>query len=233
MKPVKKSKYECDCCKQRFNRVKTLQKHLKKGCNNTTCDTCSNRFRDSRMLKHHQKHATINVCTHCYKKFCNTDDYEKHQRSIPPSPLSHDPEYNLDTPVCPKTGYEDMDGYKEQLDNNYNLIRDNVVQRTVYMRMNKELTPEFTYRDLRNMLYDIFGNEKFVYKTNMGFGFMLYHVVNKYLKYFYVTIRNSVSGIYRERCIQVISTHCRLRFNKQLLLKETFIRLVVGCFTKY
>ena len=187
---AKKAKYECAKCSQSFNRSERLENHVKKGCNDTTCSTCKNKFRDSRMVERHQKHATVRVCSHCYKKFCNTDDYEKHQRSIPPSPLSHVPDYNLDTPVCPKTGYEDMDGYKEQLDNNYNLIRDNVVQRTVYMKMNKELTPEFTYGDLRKILYDIYANEKFVYKINMGFGFMLYHIVKKEFKYFYVSSNN-------------------------------------------
>ena len=71
-------------------------------------------------------------------QICNIDDYGKHQRSIPPS-LLHDPDYNLDTPVCP--GYEDLGGYKEQLVNNYILIRDNVVQKTRHVKMNKELTP--------------------------------------------------------------------------------------------
>ena len=104
-----------------------MENHVKKGCNNTICSTRKNKFRDTQKLERHQKHATVTVCSHWYKKFCNTDDYEKHQCSIPPSPLSHDPDYNLDTPVCPKTGYEDMDGYKEQLVNNYNLICDNVV----------------------------------------------------------------------------------------------------------
>ena len=56
--------------------------------------------------------------------------------------------------------------------------------------MNKALTPEFTYRDLRNLLYDIYANEKSVYKTNMGFGFMLYHTIEKKFKYFYVSSNN-------------------------------------------
>ena len=190
MDAAKKSKYACDICKQTFDRAERLHKHIQKvhTNNNTTCATCKKKFRDTRMLKRHQKNAiSPTVCDHCDMVFCDTNEYEKHRRSIP-LPLQHDPEYSLDTPVCPKTGYEDTDGYKEQLDTHWNVIRDMIQQRDgLYMKMNKELTPEFTYKDLQKILFDIYESAKSAYKTNMGFGFMLYHTTDDTFKYFYVS----------------------------------------------
>ena len=108
-----KSKCECDRCNHSFERIK--RKHIQKGCNNTTYTTCNKKFRDVRSLEKRQKIATVTVvCDHCDKTFCSGDAYEKHERSIS-APLLHDPACNLDTPVCPKTGYEEEEGYKEHI----------------------------------------------------------------------------------------------------------------------
>ena len=196
---VKKAKYGCAKCSKSFNRGERLEHHIEIGCNRTICNTCKKNFRDIRSLERHQKKSTPIVCDHCDVTFCNTNDYEKHQRSIP-TPLSHDPGYSLDTPVCPKTGYEDTEGYKEQIEEHCDEIRDKVQRRDgLYMKINKALTPEFTYRDLRKILYDIYANEKSVYKTNMGFGFMLYHTIEKEFKYFYV----SSNSLLFDRAFQV------------------------------
>ena len=54
--------YECNVCKRTFDREERLEKHMKRGCNNTTCKVCSKKFRDMRRLREHQSvHYTIRI----------------------------------------------------------------------------------------------------------------------------------------------------------------------------
>ena len=53
--------------------------------------------------------------------------------------------------------------------------------------MNKEITPAFTYDDLRNLINETAMGRGTAFKVNLGFGFMLYDIVNQEFKYYYVS----------------------------------------------
>ena len=186
MVPVKKMKYQCETCKKVFDRVDRLEKHTSK-CNGIKCPRCNLTFLDMRALQRHQQKAKTIICNHCPRTFCSIDGLEQHKRSIP-QPLSHDPKYSLDTPICPKTGYEDCNDYKEELFKHRNVIRDHTYKRNRYTVINKETSPDFTYRDLRYLLGYITGKD--ACKVNLGFGFMLYNTIDDVYKYYYVSSNN-------------------------------------------
>ena len=49
--------------------------------------------------------------------------------------------------------------------------------------VNKEMTPDFTYRDLQDLIFDI--SRKKACKVNIGFGFILHHLITNEYRYYY------------------------------------------------
>ena len=45
---------------------------------------------------------------------------------------------DLDQPVCPRTGYEDTEEYREEMDKHWDKIRDNRSESDVYTFLNKQ-----------------------------------------------------------------------------------------------
>ena len=71
MDSLKKMKYECESCKQIFDRAERLENHIEKNCNRMTCTTCNKKFSLNRDLQRHQKNADPKVCHQCDKTFCH------------------------------------------------------------------------------------------------------------------------------------------------------------------
>ena len=68
-----------------------------------------------------------------------------------------------------------------------NKIRDSRDERNVHIFLNKQITPAFTYQYLQNLIYETAMERGTVFKINLGFGFILYHLVDKEFKYFYIS----------------------------------------------
>ena len=60
------------------------------------------------------------------------------------------------------------------------------------MDINKELSPDFTYKDLKKLLKGICIKLGHAIKVNIGFGFMLYDNVNEEYRYFYVSSNSMI-----------------------------------------
>ena len=67
-------------------------------------------------------------------------------------------------------------------------IRDSLEQHEYYMFLNKERTPAFSYKNLKNLLYEIVTDCGTTFKLNLGFGFMSYHTMKDEFRYFYVLL---------------------------------------------
>ena len=117
MEPAqKKTKHECENCKQTFNRAGRLQDHIEKGCNRTTCTTCSRKFISKRDLQRHQENAEPEACDSCDTIFCHESELNRHKRTahvIGGTIRSEDDEMELDLAIAPRTGLEEEEGYKE------------------------------------------------------------------------------------------------------------------------
>ena len=97
---------------------------------------------------------------------------------------------DLNQPIYPQSGFEGEEGYKKQLEKNWNEIRDKQTTFVYGTDINKELTPEFTYRDLQKLLLEIATKCKTAFKVNIAFGFMLYHNMDDEYRYYYPSSNN-------------------------------------------
>ena len=138
--------------------------------------------------------ADTKVCEHCDTTFCHLSELERHKRTkhaghgITTETLDHS---ELDRPICPRTGLEEDGEYKEEIENHWDTIRDNKKElKSCYININKVLTPDFTYRDLKNILDEIFAKQTNAFKINLGFGFMLRNVATNEFRYFYPSSNN-------------------------------------------
>ena len=114
MEPTqKKTKHECENCKQTFNRAGSLQDHIEKGCNRTTCTACSRKFISNRDLHRHQENADPKACDSCDTIFCHESELARHKRTehVGGAIRAEDAvEKELDLPIAPRTGFEEEEG---------------------------------------------------------------------------------------------------------------------------
>ena len=66
-------------------------------------------------------------------------------------------------------------------------IQDRTKNRTNWKRINRKIAPGFTYRDLKQILESVQATEVSAFKINLGFGCMLYNVIEKVFRYYYVS----------------------------------------------
>ena len=97
---------------------------------------------------------------------------------------------DFDRRIYPASGYEDEEGFQELITKKINEIQDHRKKTTSYEVINKRIDPSFTYRDINDLLVDIYVNRKNAFKVNLGFGFILYHTVYEEYKYHYVSNNN-------------------------------------------
>ena len=170
-------RHECNTCKKTFDRKERLQKHIKQDCNHTTCKICFKKFRDGRSLQKHQnshkpskrecgicgrmfksvkylenhkKNAKQTDCDVCGTAFCQLSEMERHKRTShfgmrSGGNIAND---DLNQKIYPKTGFEEEEGYIEQIKAHWNMIRDSKKEMEFYTELNTTLTPDLTYNDL-------------------------------------------------------------------------------------
>ena len=252
MESSKKVKHECSSCKQTFNRAERLSIHIKKGCYLTTCSTCNEKFRDVRKLQihwrthipvvfktrctmcnknvrnlqKHRKNADPRVCNQCDTIFCHVSEYERHNRTehIGWGITTKIDNSKFDQPIYPRTGYENNEGYLEEMEKHHNKICDSRSEGKFHVLINKKLTSDFTYNDLQKLLDDIYVSQRTAFKVNLGFGFMLYHTISKEFKYFYVSSNNLLFA----RAFTISSKKDITSLMERIIdlnLAETFIRM--------
>ena len=156
------------------------------------CNRCNRFFNRSSRLAKHQKKVDSKVCDVCDKMFCNISDLECHRRTLHVGQgVSRESEdSDLDQPICPETSFESEEEYKEEVEKHWNVIRDNRMEGKWVVAINKEIPPDFTFRDLKKMLLEIAAKHGSVFKLNIGFGFMLRKVITGEYRYFYPSSNN-------------------------------------------
>ena len=213
--PKKKIKYICLVCDQVFDRSQRLHAHQKQcdisdkvfcgvknfndhrrhthAINPTRCSTCFKEFPSNRDLKIHQKNASIIDCSICEKKFCHQADYNKHrivEHCGGGADNSEDEEYEsilTQKIFAANVGLDNDEDYKHVVQINKPNIEDKVVDRKIYMTVNKELTADFTYKDLKDIIVQAVGKYKTVMKFYIGFGIVLKNVNTSEYRYYYVS----------------------------------------------
>ena len=78
-------------------------------------------------------------------------------------------------------------GYAAEERKNMSRIRDRTKNRSTWKRINKKIDPGFTYGNLKRMLENTQAAEVSAFRINLGFGCMLYHVIEKVFRYYYVS----------------------------------------------
>jgi hypothetical protein len=191
----------CDTCGKKFKNNFELINHEKKKCKNKKCKDCGSTFRQHRDLVRHQNSKNKITCDCCQRIFCNIDHQHKHLRQVwkkTRGDFERDlVEYNQ--PICPPTAYEHYDGYIQLLHEKHNDIKTQTVKEcfkvTYNYAMQAYLTDgldkkAFTYQDLKKILFDIYAKQGNTFKINLGFGSILYQVVDEIFKYYYVSNNN-------------------------------------------
>ena len=185
----------CKVCSKKFRDYRRLQQHQSLHTpfiSKRECGTCGKKFKLTKHFENHQKNADPKACDVCDKRFCHVSEMERHKRTEHTGQgISAKPDDSkLSQSICPRTGLEDSEGYKDEINNHWSEIRGRQSGSKYYTEINKELTPGFTYKDLKDMLDEIYAKQTHVFKINLGFGFMLQHVVTDEFRYFYPSSNN-------------------------------------------
>ena len=188
--------YQCDNCKDLFDSTTKLSAHQKRRCKSKICADCGSKFRRHRDLLRHRNNRKNIECTHCSRKFCSNDHFEKHLRTI--KEVSDDP-VDLDRPIQPSTGYESEDGYQAVLKAKANDIEDKEVISENHKVINREIEPSFTYSDLEKLITNIYAAQSNAFKIDIAFGSILYNTTTNEFRYFY----NSDNRILFEKAITI------------------------------
>ena len=159
-------------------------KHIKKAsCKNKTCPGCKTSFSThQRLNKHLQKKKKI-TCDHCAETFCNQYHFHKHLRTTNTANTLAD----LNRRIYPPSGYENDEWYSNLIESHANVINDYTKIKTHYETINRKIDASYTYKDLYDLLVDIYSKQKSAFKINIGFGFILYNPHTGESKYFYVS----------------------------------------------
>ena len=182
------NKFQCQRCYKKFQHYEQLRKHGLITCKENICTNCGNRFRQARDLRRHQERRKHLECSHCDKTFCSNDHFQKHLRSIYNSVGGGAIDY--DTPVNEHSGYEQDEDYQTILRQKIDKIRNYEKIRGQYKLINRQIDSSFTYRDLQKLLSFIYDRQGNAFKLNIGFGFILYNVVEDKYKYYYCSQNN-------------------------------------------
>merc|ERR1712035_226266 len=80
--------------------------------------------------------------------------------------------------------------YQNTIRENMNEIQDRLKSFPYYQIHNKEIDSRFTYRNLRDMILQIYTEKRNAFKVNLGFGFILYKPITDEWKYSYASQNN-------------------------------------------
>ena len=146
------------------------------------CDVCFDRLA---RLKKHQGNSK--KCSHCAGTFCNEDILQRHLRTITtPAQEIED----IHQKIQPKTLFNSDAGLQAVLLGKLSEVSDWEKEGKNYKIINKAINHNFTYDDLFKWLKRIYENHSSGFKLAIGFGFILYHHIQKKYKYYYVSENN-------------------------------------------
>ena len=94
---------------------------------------------------------------------------------------------DLDTPILPPTGHYETDEYRSALDEHADTIRSQTTNGSEGKKVNVEIPPTYSYRELKALLDEVRREEHGAFKINLGFASMLFDTVNQVYRYFYVS----------------------------------------------
>ena len=144
-------------------------------------------------LDNHLAKQELVQCEHCHRNFCSQNRLQQHIRTehigagIGNDPPAHAPA-DMTVPIFGATGYETEPGYVEIMEEHEAVIRTQTHNRTDWKKENIQIQPDFSFGDLRSILDDVMtAEEGNAFKLNLGFGFILYHTVNRVFRYYYVS----------------------------------------------
>ena len=175
---------ECSTCHKQFKMESKFNRHSQK-CKPVQCCDCKTFFKTTNSLKRHLKNRKDIL--HDGTKFCNNSQLQLHLRTIK-KPVEKIPDLNQQ--ILESTGYENKKGFKDTVQHHINEIKDNHKTTKLYEVINKQITSSYTYKNLQELLLDIYSKHKCPYKVNLGMGYILYNIIEKQYKYHYVSTNN-------------------------------------------
>ena len=155
--------YECERCARTFDKEIKLIHHQIQKCKNKKCLNCKAIFSSVRKLEQHLKKRRDITCDHCARTFCNNEHFQQHRRSI--RSISRNQNIpDLDQEISPASGYEDYDDYQDLIDEKIAEIGDRRKKTRNYEIINQQIDFSFTYRDLNDILLDIYSTHQNAFK---------------------------------------------------------------------
>ena len=202
---------DCSICEKRFCHQTDYNHHQRTvhQMNPLQCSTCLKEFSTRKRLEDHKNNPIPQDCDFCEKKFGHQADYHKHkiiEHSGGSDSNSVDEEYESILKQKIFAANSELDNDKEYQSivqiNKHNII-DKVLDRKVYMTINKELTANFTYQDLKDLIVQALDKHKKVMKFNIGFGIVLKNVLTSEYRYYYVSTNHMLFN--RAKTISALS----------------------------
>ena len=175
---------QCQTCHKQFKLESKFIHHTQK-CKPIQCNECKTFFKTTNSLKRHLKNRKDIL--HDGTKFCNNAHLQRHLRTIK-KPVEKIPDLNQQ--ILEPTGYENKKDFKDIVKQHINEIKDSHKITKLYEVINKQITSSYTYKDLHDLLLDIYSKHKSPYKINLGMGYILYNIIEKQYKYHYVSTNN-------------------------------------------
>ena len=203
-------KHQCENCDKGFSNKFELMSHKFKECKVKTCKNCNTKFHQRRDLLRHEQNRKDISCDHCYRKFCNTEHFHQHLRSIREAAVYNDVDMNRR--INPPSGYEEEEGYQAIVKQKASEINDRETIKRHYKIINIEIDSAFTYFDLEKLFSNIYNQQENAFKINFGFGFILYNTVEEKFKYFY----NSSNNLLFEHAITIADREDLLKIYKKV-----------------
>ena len=210
---------ECQLCHKKFKLESKFNRHRQK-CKPIQCGDCKSFFKTTNSLKRHLKNRKDIL--HDGTKFCNNSQLQLHLRTIK-KPIDKIPDLNQQ--ILEPTGYENKKGFKDTIQHHINEIKDNHKTTKLYEVINKQITSSYTYKNLQELLLDIYSKHKCLYKVNLGIGYILYNIIEKQYKYHYVSTNNLLfdyaQTIASKKDINKLMKRIIIRFTNNLLLEAS------------
>ena len=93
----------------------------------------------------------------------------------------------LNEPIVGRTPYQDFGEYEDLLFEHRGVIRSQDTNRSNWRCVNRQVTPDFTYQDLKSLLNEVMNSEKSAFKINLAFSIVLYNTVERIFKFYYAS----------------------------------------------